>query len=212
MPALNPDTPTLTNPTDRILNEVASELSQEEIQSPFIQGVIDSMFELSTGKGADKHDSRQMVGLAAVQLGVAKRIVTIDMTADGSNKPQDLHVLINPKIVEYSEDTVPGREGCWSCGDICGNVDRSKSVTLHALDRKGTPVSYELTDFVARIAQHEVDHLNGIRFPDRIPTDQPKKLHLVLPSEFPEYRLHWATWVKLCPREDWESMKTRHTQ
>jgi peptide deformylase len=204
---LKPSSLSLISPSDRILNEIASEVSPGEIKSQFIQGVIDRILELSAGKGASKHDTRQMVGLAAVQLGVGKRIITIDMTADGSNKPQDLRVLINPKITEYSKVIVPGREGCWSCGDICGNVDRSKSVTLEALDRTGEPVSYKLTDFVARIAQHETDHLDGIRFPDRIPADKPERLHLVLPSEFPEYRLKWATWETLCPRERWEKLK-----
>ena len=108
MPKLNPKTLELIEPTDQILNTVASEVERSEIESPFIQGVIDRMLELSTGKGHSKHDSRQMVGLAAVQLGVAKRIITVDVTADGSNKPQNLNVLINPKIITRSEEVAPG--------------------------------------------------------------------------------------------------------
>ena len=212
MPKLNPKTLELIEPTDQILNTVASEVERSEIESPFIQGVIDRMLELSTGKGHSKHDSRQMVGLAAVQLGVAKRIITVDVTADGSNKPQNLNVLINPKIITRSEEVAPGREGCWSCGNICGNVDRSQSVTIEALDRRGAGVEHKLVDFVARIAQHEVDHLDGIRFPDRIPTIEPERLHTVLPSEFPEYRLKWANWEAVCPREHWEEMKSGSTK
>lgn len=207
MPELDPKTLELIEPTNQILNTVAVEVKQSEIGSPFVQGVIDRMLELSAGRGYSKHDSRQMVGLAAVQLGVGKRIITIDVTADGSSKPQNLHALINPKITERSEELVPGREGCWSCGNICGNVNRFKSVTLEAVDRTGAKVEYKLFDFVARIAQHETDHLDGIRFPDRIPTSEPERLHIVLPAEFAEYRLNWASWKTICPRKEWENMK-----
>lgn len=207
-----PNTLELVEPTDQILNTVAAEVAPEEIESPFIQGVIDRMLDLSAGKGTSRHDSRQMVGLAAMQLGVGKRVITIDLTADGSNKPQDLHVLINPKIAERSNELMPGREGCWSCGNICGNVDRSKRVIVEALDRSGAKIEHELFDFVARIAQHETDHLDGVRFPDRIPTSEPERLHIVLPSEFSRYRLNWASWETTCPRERWDEIKNGNTE
>ena len=197
----------LVTPTDPILSRIANEVRPEEINAPLIQNVADRMLELSAGKGHSKHDSRQMVGLAAPQLGVSKRIITIDLTADGSNKKQHLQVIINPRITRRSEETVPGREGCWSCGNICGNVERATHVTLIGLDRKGKPVSFELTDFVARIAQHETDHLQGIRFPDRIPLDKPDRLHWVEHAEFDAYRSQWMHWPHLCPRERWEAMK-----
>ena len=208
MTEINPKTLELIEPTDQILNTVATEVTAGELESPLVQGVIDRMLELSAGKGHSEHDSRQMVGLAAMQLGVAKRIITVDVTADGSNKPQDLHVLVNPKITEHSSELVPGREACWSCGNICGNVDRAKSVTVKAIDRTGIAVEYKLVDFVARIIQHETDHLDGIRFPDRIPISEPERLHIVLPEEFPKYRVSWATWETVCPREKWEAMKS----
>lgn len=197
----------LIDPTDQRLNNRAEEVAAEAVRSLYIQGVIDRMLEMSAGKGHSKHDTRQMVGLAAPQLGAGKRIITIDVTADGSLKEQTLRVLINPRITERSDETVPGREGCWSCGDICGNVERAKAVTLEALDREGVPVKLELSGFVARIAQHEVDHLDGIRFPDRIPVNRPDRLHIVKAEEFPDYRLNWAAWPNICPRDQWEAMK-----
>ena len=197
----------LIDPTDQRLNKKSEEVKAEEISSSYVQGVIDRMLELSAGKGHSKHDSRQMVGLAALQIGANVRIVTIDMMADGSLKEQHLRVFINPRISRRSEEVVPGREGCWSCGSICGNVERAKSVTLEGFDREGKLVKLELTGFVARIAQHETDHLDGIRFPDRIPEGQPEKLHWVKPEDFPDYRLHWATWPSLCPRDTWLVMK-----
>lgn len=199
---------TLVEPTDPILNRVADEILPQKVDSTQIQDIIDRMLELSAGKGHDKKDSRQMVGLAAPQLGASKRIVTIDVTADGSNKKQNLTVFINPKITQRSEQTMPGREGCWSCANVCGNVERAKAVTLEGLDRNGKPIKAELTDFVARIAQHETDHLEGIRFPDRIPVSEPDRLHWVEHSEFDDYRKNWEHWPVKCPRELWESLKS----
>jgi hypothetical protein len=81
-------------------------------------------------------------------------------------------------------------------------------VTLEGFDRNGKPIALELEGFVARIAQHEVDHLNGIRFPDRIPEEYPERLHWVEPSEFSEYRKHWMHWSVICPRIKWNTMKS----
>ena len=204
---INPSVLDLVLPTDTLLNKSAKEVSREEVSSPFVQGVIDRMLALAAGKGHDKEDSRQMVGLAAVQLGVGLRVITIDVTADGSNKEQTLRAFINPEISEHSDDTVLGREGCWSCGNICGAVERSTDVTLRALNREGMSVELKLSGFIARIAQHEIDHLNGVRFPDRIPLDLPERLHWVEPANFERYRSEWSHWEMLCPRERWEDMK-----
>lgn len=197
----------LIEPTDTSLNRRSDTVSDEEIQGSRIQGIIDRMLEMSAGKGKAKEDSRQMVGLAASQLGTNKRVITIDLTADGSNKEQRLQVVINPVITERSGELVDGREGCWSCGNICGNVERFQHVTLEGVNRTGRPVRFELSEFVARIAQHETDHLDGVRFPDRIPVDQPERLHWVEPTQFEEYRQNWQNWPIICPRERWQQMK-----
>lgn len=198
----------LVAPTDNVLNFVATPVNPNEIASPLIQNVIATMLELSASKGKDGKDTRQMVGLAAPQIGVSKRIVTIDVTADGSNKAQTLQIFINPEITHYSEKSVLGREGCWSCGNICGIVERSQDITLEGFDRTGKQVKLELTGFVARVAQHEIDHLEGIRFPDRIPIDKPARLHWVEPKEFEEYRNNWENWAITYPRIQWEELKT----
>lgn len=198
----------LVDPADPMLNRHAQEVLPDEIRTSEVQDVIDRMLELSAGKGHSKHDSRQMVGLAAPQLGVGRQIVTIDLTADGSNKPQTLQVVVNPAITRRSDETVLGREGCWSCGNVCGVVERAKHVTLEGLDREGKPLKLELHDFVARIAQHETDHLQALRFPDRIPADKPERLHWVEPAEFQDYREHWMRWSVLCPRDRWERIKS----
>jgi peptide deformylase len=194
-------------PTDPILSQIAEEVKFEEILSPHVQGIVNRMLELAAGKGHDKEDSRQMLGLAAPQIGAGKRIITIDMTADGFNKEQTLRVFINPRISHRSKETVPGREGCWSCGNICGNVERAKIVTLEGFDQNGKSVAVELVGFVARIAQHETDHLDGVRFPDRIPVTEPERLHWVEHDEFEEYRTKWEHWPNICPRKQWEALK-----
>jgi hypothetical protein len=81
-------------------------------------------------------------------------------------------------------------------------------VTLEGLSRQGEPIVIELTGFVARIAQHETDHLDGVRFPDRIPVTEPRRLHWVEPSEFDKYRTDWENWPIICPRTRWEDLKT----
>lgn len=194
--------------SSELLNSIAETVSEVELEGEFIQGVIDRMFEIASGKGHDEKDSRQVVGLAAPQVGISKRIILVDLTANGANQKQNLVAIVNPIITEKSRDLLDGREGCWSCGNVCGNVQRSQKVTLEGLDRSGKAVHLILEDFVARIVQHEVDHLDGVRFPDRIPEDQPKRLHWVEHEQFNDYRENWKHWPFLCPREKWENLKS----
>lgn len=203
----DPRTLELISPTDDRLNRPAEAVALEDVRSDFVQGTVDRMLEMAAGKGHSEQDTRQMVGLAAIQLGVRLRIVIIDVTADGSLKEQALRAFINPEITRRSDETVLGREGCWSCGNICGTVDRFSEVTFTALDRMGAPVELKLSDFIARITQHEVDHLDGIRFPDRIPEGDPSRLHWVEPNNFERYRQEWSHWQTLCPRERWDALK-----
>ncbi len=190
-----------------LLNRKADMVTSEEISGTNFKTIIDSMFDLAAGKGRDDRDTRQMVGLAAPQIGVSKRIVIIDMTASGANQEQNLVAIINPVLSNFSEETINGREGCWSCGDVCGNVPRAKSVTLSGLDTNGTRVEFTLDGFTARVAQHEVDHLDGIRFPDRIPFSELWRLHKVNPNEFEDYRSEWSRWHVLYNRADWERLR-----
>lgn len=198
----------LTEPTNPLLNEVIDPVSQNELNAPHTRFVIARMLELAAGRGKSKADTRQMVGLAAPQIGVNKRIIIVDVTATGANQKQTLQVFINPVITKRSAKTVPGREGCWSCGNICGVVERAETVTLSAINLSGKPVTMVLQGFAARVAQHETDHLDGIRFPDRITNDA--KLHWVTPEQFPQYRKQWATWPHLCSRSRWLVLKSGH--
>lgn len=102
------------------------------------------------------------VGLAAPQVGVSERVVLI--APPNTNKPI---ALINPVIAEQEGSEV-GEEGCLSIPGLYGDVTRAARVTVEALDRKGRPVRYGLEGYAARIVQHEVDHLNGVLFLDKV--------------------------------------------
>ncbi len=101
------------------------------------------------------------VGLAALQVGVPKRIILVDGEEDG------LIVLINPMIIK-SEGEVVEEEGCLSVPDIYSQVKRSSKVTIKALNENGDPIEITEEGLIARALQHEIDHLDGILFIDRI--------------------------------------------
>jgi peptide deformylase len=192
-------------PNNDVLNQVAAVIPVEAIASKETQFLVDELLRIANGIQGDKK-RRTMVGLAAPQVGVSKRVIVIDIASTGMGETPDLRAYINPVITERSEQTEPGREGCFSTGNVCGNVERSSRVTVEAYDRGGNPISEQWTGFTARIFQHETDHLDGIRFPDRISDDT--KLHWVEPDMFGEYRTRWAEWAELCSRTDWEAIKT----
>lgn len=102
------------------------------------------------------------VGLAAPQVGVLKRVIVIDTREEDG---PGLIEMINPEIVEYSGTQI-GPEGCLSIPDLNGEVRRHKKIRVKGLDRHGNEVEMEAEDFLARVFQHEIDHLNGILFTD----------------------------------------------
>lgn len=108
------------------------------------------------------------VGLAANQVGVARRIAVVEA------EDQSL-VLINPRIVETSGRET-GEEGCLSVPDIYADVTRPDRVVLEALDTEGNPYRRELTGLSARAVQHEIDHLDGILFLDHLSMLKRKRL------------------------------------
>lgn len=113
-----------------------------------------------TGPGA--------VGIAAPQVGLAWRIVIVDVSK--SRKTCDNHghmVMLNPEITEW-EGMVMGREGCLSVPDFTGNVIRAEHIRLNYHDESGQNHEIESSGFEARAIQHELDHLDGILFLDRL--------------------------------------------
>ena len=110
------------------------------------------------------------IGLAAPQLGVTKRLFVM---APSGVKPI---VLLNPKIIKRGGLFV-GQEGCLSIPGLYGDVERSEYVEVEALDRKGREIVLELEGLPARVAQHEIDHLDGILFIDKVITETLHWMH-----------------------------------
>ncbi len=117
------------------------------------------------------------VGLAGVQVGESLRIITVD-SRDPELGPR---VLVNPKICSTSGEVV-GEEGCLSLPNIYANVKRSMTVSLTYTDLDGKERNEEWSDLAARIVQHEIDHLNGVLFVERIDDGQLEALREQLKS------------------------------
>lgn len=107
------------------------------------------------------------VGIAAPQVGRARRIVIVDVSIKPRIKHHGRMVLVNPEITQW-EGYAVGREGCMSVPDYTGNVIRAERITVEACDAFGAPVRYECEGYEARAVQHEIDHLDGLLFLDRL--------------------------------------------
>ena len=134
---------------------------------PLLRQVAKPVNKINTGvfrvldNMADSMKNANGVGLAAPQIGVSKRIIVVDAGEGG------LIELINPEIIE-SSGLQTGREGCLSVPGMHGMVTRSQRVLIKGLDREGNEQVYEGTDYLARVFQHEVDHLDGIIYIDLV--------------------------------------------
>jgi peptide deformylase len=109
-------------------------------------------------------------GLAAPQIGVSLRVIVIDAVVGEDDDPEDKSVqlqLINPEIVERSGEQVR-EEGCLSIPGFVGNVKRAVHVTVKGMNRKGRDVKLKASHNLARVLQHEIDHLDGILYTDRL--------------------------------------------
>ena len=107
------------------------------------------------------------VGIAAPQVGRFERILLVDVSIKPKIKNHGRLFLINPHIVAEQGQEV-AREGCLSVPDFTGNVSRAETIELEAQDPYGSPLSFTMTGFEARAVQHEMDHLDGLLFLDRL--------------------------------------------
>ncbi len=112
------------------------------------------------------------VGLAAPQIGLSERIIVIEYfereeDEEKEDAPKRVWALLNPEIVKTSSETLIGVEGCLSIPGLVGEVERYASVQVRGLNRHGKPVKIKAEGWLARIFQHEIDHLNGVLFTDR---------------------------------------------
>lgn len=189
-------------PEDSLLRIRVPEVPTDSILSNEIQSYIETMFQIAKGERTDTEKS-VMVGLAAPQVGIPLRIILVDIGVDADRKNLgNLVVYINPKIIWYSDEEVIGREGCFSVDSrLSGIVSRPQHIRFTAFDRQGHSIEDELFGFSARIFQHEMDHLNGCCFPDRV--GENGMLHWVVEEDYPEYRINWQNWPYRCPWNTW---------
>lgn len=115
------------------------------------------------------------VGLAAPQVDVPLRVIVVEYGDDeDENVPPKLYTLVNPEITRVSDEVEVGTEGCLSIPGFVGDVERALAITVKGQNRRGQPIRIKANGWLARIFQHELDHLDGVLFTDR--TDKVWKL------------------------------------
>jgi peptide deformylase len=139
------------NPVLRERSETVTEFGS------VLRPLIERMFEVMYEEGG--------VGLAAPQVGVGQRIMVLDVPLDDENN--HVGVLINPEIVEFN-GTQTGPEGCLSIPGLQEEVTRHEFLRVRGVDADGRPVEFTCNELLSRAIQHEVDHLNGVLFVDRL--------------------------------------------
>ncbi|MFP4322576.1 MAG: peptide deformylase [Anaerolineales bacterium] len=151
---------TPTNPTLR-----KKALKINNVKDARLQILIDDMVETMLKAPG--------VGLAAPQVAVSQRVIVVRLPDDDDARDEFgdeagvLYVVINPEIVRASDDMVEGVEGCLSIPGFMGTVDRHERVTIKGLDRQGKPLRIKAEGWLARVFQHEIDHLDGVLFIDK---------------------------------------------
>ncbi len=143
---------------DARLRETAEPILESELDDSLralVQSMIETMYD------------EPGIGLAATQIGVAKRLVVMDVNYD-EDQGRDPRVLINPEIVLAEGKIISPEEGCLSVPDFNADVQRSQRIVVRARDLDWKEVEYEGTELEAFCYQHEVDHLDGVLFIDHI--------------------------------------------
>jgi peptide deformylase len=135
---------------------------------PELDTLIADMFEtMYENKG---------IGLAGPQVGVAKRVIVVDVN-DETGEQLGPFALLNPRVLEAGSDLDKHEEGCLSIPNVTGVVERPWHVVVEGLDQRGEPVTLEADGMLARCLQHEMDHLDGVLFIDRL---SPLKRNMLL--------------------------------
>ena len=145
----------ITLPDEKILRQISKPLMSVDEHA---RGVFDDMLETM-------YDAPG-IGLAAIQIGVAQRMLVVDLAKDGEiRKPL---FIANPEIIWASDEISDYEEGCLSIPDFYEMVDRPKEIKLQFLNRNGEATELHAVGLTATVLQHEIDHLNGILFIDHI--------------------------------------------
>lgn len=194
----------LLPPSDVRLRTPVHPLGADQVTTVAVQRAIERLYDAT--KPYRPPNKLKLVGLAAPQIGIDLPIILVDMgiKEDGSGS-EVLTAFINPVITWKSDDLVEGKEGCFSVkSQLIGRVSRANHIKISAQDQYGRLISQELSGFTARIFQHEVDHLHGLRFPDRV--GEAGILHWVEAEQLASYVKNWRSWPAF-PWNGWIEMK-----
>lgn len=148
---------------EAILTLVATPIAETEFASTWLNALADAM--------QDTMLERNGVGIAAPQVYISKRVIIVASRPNPRypDAPEmNAVVMVNPEVLSFSDETVLGEEGCLSVPDERGLVSRAQKITVRYRTLIGDSVESEFSGFPARIVQHEVDHLNGVLFVERL--------------------------------------------
>jgi peptide deformylase len=152
---ITPDNPTLRKKAHKVTN----------FNDPRLQKLVDDMVETMLEAPG--------VGLAAPQVATSQRVIVVRLPdSEGAEEEYGdqagvLYIVINPEIIRASDEMVDGVEACLSVPGYCGTVNRHVAVTVRGYDRQGKLIRIKAKDWLARVFQHEIDHLDGILYIDR---------------------------------------------
>lgn len=175
---------------------LARTVLRDKQQQLELDAILDFVFDGENRHevGERKMHTPQTVGLSGNQVGIMKQICAVDLSV-GHSGYHDVHLLVNPRITWWSKAIIGKPEGCVNFPGVWGLPFRSKSVRVSALDRSGNIIELKLEGWPAILLQHEVDHLYGRLFIDRLP--DPSKAHLVPADEYHRYRQSGVEkWIK----------------
>ena len=147
-----------------LLREVAEDFSVEEIKNSETQLLLEDMWHSLAAAGG--------IGLAAPQIGISKQLAVIKLTEESDRYPDiedsEAFIIFNPKITVLDKTEQGFWEGCLSVPGLRGFVERPRKIRVDFLDENAKPRSIEVEDFLATVFQHELDHLVGKLYVDRI--------------------------------------------
>lgn len=206
------------NITDKRMRVVCDEVLPRELHSKKLQEIIDQLLDFVYGsnnkgqtrlasaaarQGSDRNKP-MTIGLSANQVGIMKKISIVDF-AMRRRDASDVHVFLNPKIIWHSKTIIKRLEGCVSLPGIWGEVPRFKRVKVESIDRWGNGFIIDAKGWQAILLQHEIDHLNGILFIDRL--EDPTKAHLVKQNQYREYKKNRKTWKQFIDVSKWRKAR-----
>jgi len=158
-----------------------------------MNGVDEEVGQLIDDMIETMHEARG-IGLAAIQIGIPQRLIIVhipepeDEEAEPVAGSGEIYAVLNPEVVDRSEETEEGIEGCLSVPGLVGEVERHSAVTIEGIDRHGESICIEAEGLLARVFQHEIDHCDGVLFIDHI--DDLEKLWQVEEGEEEAAEMH----------------------